>query len=110
MIFSACHFTCSYKVAVKRMCVKMIADRFSSSYKSLTNYLTPKQSLSAGHPVVRPSGKDKNKRTTYGAKMWNYPLPDGARCALKIKCSKSPSLMSTINQEPILSPSGKVIF
>lgn len=38
------------------MGVKMIADRFSSSYKGLTNYLAPKESLSSGHPVVSPPG------------------------------------------------------
>lgn len=57
MICSDRHLTRSYKVAVKRMGEKIIADRFSSSYKRLTNYLTPKQSLSAGHPVVSPSAE-----------------------------------------------------
>lgn len=49
------HLTCSYKVAVERMGVEIIVDRFGCSYKGLTDYLTPKQTLGAGHPVVRPS-------------------------------------------------------
>lgn len=63
MIFSDRHLTRSYKVAVKRMGEKIIVDRFSSSYKRLTNYLTPKQSLSAGHPVVSPSGEKTTVET-----------------------------------------------
>lgn len=60
--------TCSYKVAVERMGIEIIADRFGSSYKGLTDYLTPKQTLSAGHPVVCPSGeKQRNNLNTCNA-------------------------------------------
>lgn len=50
------HLTCLYKVAVERMGIEIIADRFGSSNKGLTDYLTPKQTLTAGHPVVPSSG------------------------------------------------------
>lgn len=53
------YFTCSYKVAVERMGIKSVADRFGSSYKGLSDYLTPKQALSPGHPVVSPSMEKK---------------------------------------------------
>lgn len=59
------HLTCSYKVAVERMGKKMIVDRFGSSYKGLTDYLTPKQALTAGHPVVSPSTGKIEKQLKY---------------------------------------------
>lgn len=60
------------------MGIKMIADRLSSSYKGLTNYLTPKQSLSTGHPVVSPSGE--NIWDTYDANIWQQRIPDWSMC------------------------------
>lgn len=59
------HFTCSYKVAVERMGMKSVADRFGSSYKGLSDYLTPKQALSPGHPVVSPSMEEIEKQLKY---------------------------------------------
>lgn len=81
MILSDRRLTRSYKVAVKRMGIKIIADRFSSSYKGLTNYLTPKQSLSAGHPVVSPPGGET--KTTH--MMLTFDSTHFLGFALKIK-------------------------
>lgn len=55
------HLTCSYKVAVKRVGVEIITDRFGSGHKGLTNYLAPKQPLSSRHPVMCPSGENDKK-------------------------------------------------
>lgn len=54
------HLTCSYEVAVKRVCKKIVADRLGCSHQGLTHNLTPKQALSAGHPVVSSSGENTN--------------------------------------------------
>lgn len=59
------HLTCSYEVAVERVGVEVIADRFGSSYEGLTNYLTPKQTLTARHPVVCPSGGGEEKHLNH---------------------------------------------
>lgn len=56
------HLTCSYKVAVERVGIEVIADRFGSSYEGLTDYLTPKQTLTARHPVVCPSAGEKKEK------------------------------------------------
>ncbi len=61
------HLTCSYKVAVERMGIEIITDRFGSSYEGLADYLTPKQTLTAGHPVVRPSGEKQRSNLN----IWN---------------------------------------
>lgn len=59
------HLTCSYKVAVDRMGIKTIIHRFGSSYKGLTNYLSAKQALAAGHPVVSPSEEKAQNQLKY---------------------------------------------
>lgn len=51
---SSARLTSSDKVAVQGVGVQAVADRLGSSHQGLTNYLTSKQTLSAGHPVVRP--------------------------------------------------------
>lgn len=56
------HLTCSYKVAMKRMGIEVFADRFGCCHKGLTDYLTPKQTLGVGYPVMRPSGGRLDKQ------------------------------------------------
>lgn len=73
--------TCSYKVAVERMGIMTIADRFGCSHKGLTHNLTPKQALCAGHPVVSSSGEQKN---TCRIQVINHVIsPDDAAVTLR---------------------------
>lgn len=51
---SSAHLTCSDKVAVQGVGVQAVAHRLGRSHQGLANYLTSKQTLSAGHPVVGP--------------------------------------------------------
>ena len=48
--------TCSYKVTVKGVSKQMLSDRLCSSHQSLSNYLTPKETLTARYPVMLASG------------------------------------------------------
>lgn len=41
---------------------EIVADGFGGGHEGLAHDLAPKQTLTAGHPVVRPSGEQRSNR------------------------------------------------